>query len=291
MEIKEIVKSSPFYSLLRSFKNGFVYLFSPFGYIRNYILFPIAGTLRKIKFKPFYNQYKFIDEMRGLHKGKRCFIIATGPSLKVEDVECLSNEITIALNSFYRIYDKTEFRPTYYACLDPDVQKNLIDNYNGELKSLAKNMVFMNSIVNERKAGVNYLPYCYQNHWFKVFAPNFDYSKNLRYTEDLLFGCYDKYTITTAAIDIAIHLGCKEIYLIGVDCNYSGQKNYFIDPGKNAFKPDEIQAFLVQKAMMAGYKFLEEETKKRGIKIYNATRGGMLEEFERVCFENITLNR
>ena len=39
--------------------------------------------------------------------------------------------------------------------------------------------------------------------------------------------------------------------------------------------------------MMTGYKFMEQETKKRGIIIFNATCGGMLEEFERVDFDKV----
>jgi hypothetical protein len=38
---------------------------------------------------------------------------------------------------------------------------------------------------------------------------------------------------------------------------------------------------------MRGYTFIGENVKKRGTKIYNATRGGMLEVFERVKLEDV----
>lgn len=286
-KIKDFIKNTILYKPLASIKSGFIQVFSPFGYIRNYILFPITGFLRVHHFPLVNSNYKFIDEIRGKHQGERCFIIATGPSLKMEDVEKLKDEVTIGVNSFYRVYDKTDFRPTYYVALDPDVQNSLLNNYRGEPNDLAKEKVFMNSIVKERISGVDYLPYCYQNHWFNLFNEKNDYSKNLKYTDDLLYGIYDKYTVTNAAIDLAIHFGCREIYLIGVDCNYSGPTQYFVKPTVDTFTPDEMQAFLQQKAMMVGYRFMEKETKKRGIKIYNATRGGMLEEFERVDFDEV----
>ena len=107
------LKKTILYKPLVAIKSSLVHIFYPFGYIRNYVLFPIAGFLRINHIPPFYNKYKFIDDIRDKYKGKRCFIIATGPSLRMQDVERLENEITIGMNSFYRIYDKTQFRPTF----------------------------------------------------------------------------------------------------------------------------------------------------------------------------------
>ena len=42
------------------------------------------------------------------YEGKRCFIIGNGPSLKLEDLNRLKNEITIASNKIYLIFNKTE---------------------------------------------------------------------------------------------------------------------------------------------------------------------------------------
>lgn len=266
-----------------------LHLFSPYGYIRNYILFPIAGFLRMHHVGGCYKRYAFLDQLRNKHAGRRCFILATGPSLRQEDVEMLSGEITIAVNSFYRLYPKTEFRPTYYMTLDPDVQKTVEDANMRQIKDLAKDGVFFNSIVRNKVEGAFYLPYCYQDHWFMQFEPGHDHAKNLKCSDNLLWGFYDKYTITIAAIEMAAHMGCKEIYLLGVDCNYSGPVNYFFTPEKNevALSPCEFQAAAVQHAMTCGYRFIEKESKNRGFCVYNATRGGMLEEFERVNFDEL----
>jgi hypothetical protein len=46
-------------------------------------------------------------------------------------------------------------------------------------------------------------------------------------------------------------------------------------------------AAFVHDNLMRGYTFIGENVKKRGTKIYNATRGGMLEVFERVKLEDV----
>jgi hypothetical protein len=284
---KKINKNSMVYKTCRRIYSFIRNIFSPFGYIRNYVLFPISGFMRVHHVFPFYKSYEFINDLKDKHKGKRCFIIATGPSLRISDVEMLGNEITIALNSFYKAFEKTKFRPTYYAILDPHGQKELIKNYDVNTKDFAKEFFFMNSIHKEKCSGIKYLPVCYQDHWFKNEDPKFVPEKNLKFSDNLMYGLYDKYTVTNAAIEIAIYMGCNEIYLIGVDCNYRGSSKHFMEKQECISNDEEEILQRVEKNMMTGYRFMENETKQRNIKIYNATRGGMLEEFERVDFDSI----
>ena len=41
----------------------------------------------------------------------------------------------------------------------------------------------------------------------------------------------------------------------------------------------------LQNEQMIAYEFIKKETEKQGVKVYNATRGGALEVFERVDFD------
>ena len=89
-------------------------------------------------------------------------------------------------------------------------------------------------------------------------------------------------------------MGFKEIYLIGVDCNYSPgnsvitQESYF-DPrlynSKRAYAAPEVDTNL------QAYARAKEVCEHRGIKIYNATRGGKLEIFERADIDNVLNNK
>lgn len=292
-KIKKILKKLKVYELLKRIYLFWRNLFIPLGAIRNYILFPIKAFLRVRKISPFYRGYEEIEAYKDKYKGKRCFIIATGPSLRMEDVEKLSNEYTFAVNSFYKILDKTSFRPTFYITLDPDSQKSF--EANGEFLpgKYATEKAFLNDVVRRQKKydNVIYLPVCYQNHWYSIGKENFPYDKNLKWTNDLLWGIYDKYTVTISAIDIAVYMGFGEIYLLGVDCNYTGTTTYFINPGEDYEKKTANMALATQIAMTKGYEFVANNMKKHGVMVYNATRGGMLEVFERRDFDELMVAR
>ena len=103
-------------------------------------------------------------------------------------------------------------------------------------------------------------------------------------------------TITYSAIEFAIYMGFKEIYLLGVDNSYpvsidihgnkvvdNSVKSHFSGGG---FKDFRLNSFYSD-AMNQCYQLCEDYAKAHGIKIYNATRGGKLEVFERVKLEDV----
>jgi hypothetical protein len=79
-------------------------------------------------------------------------------------------------------------------------------------------------------------------------------------------------------------MGFKEIYLLGNDCNYAnGIKNF-------AEYRDEKERISISDHgvnMIRAYEVAKTWAGKHDVKIYNATRGGMLEVFERVRLEDV----
>ena len=63
-----------------------------------------------------------LRKYKNIHKGKRCFIIANGPSLKKIDFSLLKDEITIGMNRIYLIKKLNDFKPIYLACIDKKCQ-------------------------------------------------------------------------------------------------------------------------------------------------------------------------
>ena len=82
-------------------------------------------------------------------------------------------------------------------------------------------------------------------------------------------------------------MGISEIYLLGVDCNYitngSNQDHFcdnYIQKGKEHI-PANVDG------MRTAYQVAKQYAEENNIKIYNATRGGKLEIFERVDFDSL----
>lgn len=227
------------------------------------------------------SQYKSLKKYHNIHSGDRCFIIATGPSLTIEDLELLKNEKTFGMNSITKIYDKTNFRPTYYGIQDHIVyakmESEILEYYKND-----DNVFVSDRIKWHSKIGVNWnvfplnMSYHAYRRWFynKFFA---------KFSDDIYRRVYSGFSITYSLIEIAVYMGFKEIYLIGADCS-------FTKPGKVHFVEHGVVDMSLDTARernIAGYEAALEYTKHHDVKIYNATRGGELEVFERINLDDI----
>ena len=74
----------------------------------------IAFNSEEERMEAAIDTFLWIKDYRNMYEGKRCFIIATGPSLTVEDLEKLKNEYTFGMNSLCLAGDRTDFVPTFF---------------------------------------------------------------------------------------------------------------------------------------------------------------------------------
>lgn len=63
---------------------------------------------------------KRIMSLKNKFEGKRCFIIGTGPSLKIEDLERVyrNGDVSFASNRIFKLFHKTQWRPQLYCVSD-----------------------------------------------------------------------------------------------------------------------------------------------------------------------------
>ena len=243
--------------------------------------YEITGSLRVNNV--LNNKYKDIYEMRNKYNGKRCFIICTGPSLRVSDLEMIKDEYTFGMNSICLLAEKTEFRPTFYGCNDLGVFKKL----KNKIESYCENQteVFVSDRISRNcsiKKGWHVFPenvaYHTYDRWFKE-----DFW--CKFSNDCYRVVYGMHSITHSLIQIAAYMGFEEIYLLGADCSFpKNQKIHFQDYGV----PDTT-IDTARERNVAGYEEVKRQMKKYGFKVFNATRGGALEVFERVDLENVLI--
>lgn len=221
-------------------------------------------------------KYKKLLHYKNIHNGERCFIIATGPSLTMEDIESLKDEKTISMNSICRLYDETDWRPTYYAIQDSYVFNNMQDT----LRTHKEVPVFISDNIWRR--------FKREKEWIE-FPTNVMYHARLthknyfaKFSDDAYDIVYDGYSIAYTCIELAVYMGFKEIYLLGTDCTYLGEKEHFVDSGVE----DRSRKYATPK-LIVGYEEVKKYADSHGIKVYNATRGGVLEVFPRVRLEDV----
>lgn len=231
------------------------------------------------------SEMKQIATLKGIYAGKRCFIIGTGPSLTVSDLELLSDEITFATNRIYELFEKTKWRPTYYVNQD----HNLLQTFEDKIKNVEAELMFLPVDYKEHFKGEKYRFFVLKHKEFYPYKAPFstDISKYLA----------QGFTVTYGAIQIAMYMGFTEIYLLGIDHNY----NIFRDAKGRPIRQKQaggsyaegMQSYVnmnnlprIEETTIA-YETAEAISKKRGVKIYNATRGGKLEVFERIKLEDV----
>lgn len=253
--------------------------------------FSVDSFLRKLHIGGKYNKYKALKKYKNLHKGERCFILATGPSLTKEDAEALKNEYTFGVNSIYKMFEDTDWRPTYYVMSDSNVYKNtLASQPDFAFGGFSTKQNFITDSIEDiglnpcDMSKISVFPFSYFEHLHSILYPK------LKYRSDLVAGLYSMLTVTNACISIAQYMGFSKIYLLGVDFNYTPKmENQHFDGSHNVLIDDvhTCQSTIFNTAR--AYKLVKEETEKAGVKVYNATRGGKLDIFERVDFDSLQL--
>lgn len=266
--------------------------------IVRFFMWPLEST-RRILLQNRYLKSKdsaFVRSLRDTYSGQRCFIIGNGPSLRPEDLDKLTGEVTFAANLIYHIYPLTNWRPTYYTSVDNDVLVAEMDN----IKKSGDYIKFINYKGKRygRKQSDN-IWYLFVNGRFHIDPYRFD---TIALNEDVSHHLNFTATVTVYAIELAIYMGFKEIFLLGIDNNYARRREkdgkiyndptvtatYFFEGMKNE-KGNQKHDIFIQNVEMFEQSYISARqfAEEHGVKIYNATRGGKLEVFERVDFDSL----
>lgn len=263
------------------------------------LAYPAEQIRRKIRLFQFHNSEHpaYIKSLKGIHNGEACFIIGNGPSLKPEDLDLLDEAgmACFAANRIYKIFPETHWRPTYYMVLDGDVISEdlhtIVESHTGT--------IFTNYISTQGNTYQHDNVHCLCPYEPFLLNPQHMYTNTL--SDDPSKVSTKCSTVTVASIELAVYMGFKTIYLLGVDNNYKHVKkadgsvevdptmtsSYFVggEPSKS-LGPSIVSAEYFNEAYEAAKRFAIQHD----IKIYNATRGGKLEVFERVNFDKLFRN-
>ncbi len=244
--------------------------------------------------KPGYQL--FLRSLRNKYKGRRCFVIGNGPSLKDMDLSHLAGEITIGCNAIYKNFDEWGWHTNFLLFEDTE-QTELrgpeIPHVHGPIKMAAtynayafgadEDTVFFNA----RRADEYYWDTLHPQ-----FSQEFEHIVHLGST------------VTYIGIQLAFHLGFDEVYLIGVDHSYGKLAEEF-PPGKLKITKENYS--LVQQCHFdpeyykigqvigipnvvlqdKAYEKAREVFDASGRRIFNAGKNSKLEAYERVEYDHL----
>lgn len=269
--------------VLRSFKKG------PLYKAMQRLKLNIAGILREKGIIHDKNTKKLLA-LKNKYQGQKCYLIGNGPSLNAKDLDLIQNEISFGCNMVYKIFEKTKWRPTYHFIVDVVYTSNLYL----EIKNNIQSPLITNSsayyAMKQKPKNITYVNLVSQDE-YRIRGNMMAYYITA------------KATVMTFMIEMAIFMGFKEIYLLGTDCTNSFTSGHFgeaytatmldkvnLARAKRILEnPDmtleDLGEYRRERSIQA-YEKIAEYAKKQNVKIYNATRGGALEVFERVRLED-----
>lgn len=226
---------------------------------------------------------KKLSQFSNCHRGERCFILANGPSLNKVDLSLLRNDITFGLNRVYLLFDKVEFRPTYYV----SVNELVLKQFHQEIKPLP-----FPKFLNWKERSL----FDYKDE--KTIFIRTGLTIRDAFIGDPLHPLSDGGTVTYVALQLAYFMGFSEVILIGLDHSFQDKgipnrteeratvedANHFVP---NYFpKGVKWQLPDLHRSEIA-YGLARKEFENDGRKIFDATAGGKCEVFEKIEFDTL----
>jgi len=245
---------------------------------------------------PLTLNIKRLASYKNYHKGERCFIIGNGPSLKVNDLDKLVNEFTFASNKIFLAFEQTKWRPTYYGVLDTLVADNNYEKIN-KIDSICFFASNLKHLLTPRSNTI---------YFDKSVSSNKPSVRLFRFSDSPLNGLYGGGAICYIFMQLAFYMGFQNIYLLGMDHHFTipkkrveyaglptnsvviseGERNHF---HSNYRKVGESWSMPKLEQMDEYFLGAKNFLSIHGSNIFNATKGGKLEIFNRVKFDRTIL--
>ncbi len=221
--------------------------------------------------------------LHNAHRGERCFILGNGPSLKRTDLSRLRQETTFGLNRIYLAFPQMDFTTTYYVAINHLVIEQCADDIQalsmpkflpwGSRRHLGEpqgDTIFLDLVCRQRRPG---------------------------FSRDARRPMWAGATVTFAALQLAYHMGFRQVILIGVDHSFAskgpaGKTVVSEGDDPNHFDPRYFgKGFRWQlpdlETSEIAYRLAREAFERDGREVLDATIGGQLTIFPKVDYESL----
>ena len=218
---------------------------------------------------------RLVRSWRDRYQGQKAVILCNGPSLLKTDLGLLKDTFCFGLNKINLLFETSEFRPNCIVSVNPYVIEQNADFYNETGLPL-----FLDSVGARRR----------------LIKPRdnvvFLHSGPQGFARDCSMSVNQGHTVTYVALQLAFHMGFREVAIIGADHNFAtkGPANKLVESGEKDESHFDPRYFsggvpwqlpdLFQSEV--AYTQARDVYAAFGGRVVNATEGGRLEIFERM---------
>lgn len=244
----------------------------------------------------------------GMYNGERCFVLGTGPSLKEQDLKLLKNEFVFTVNQFMRSEQFKDVKTTFHVWNDSGYFNEM-----GDRKTVRERVELCKKI---DKSVVSFFPYSKSIEFVK--KNYLDKYLDIKYYQEMsgipveainlnLSSLMPEVgTAVLSAVNIAFYMGFSTIYLLGCDCTdiltiISAKSSEIASPqyvyGNDNSVKMQVKSMLEERPLefiyelqakkFAAFRKINTICRENGVKIYNCTKGGILEGISRRKYEDV----
>lgn len=211
--------------------------------------------------------------LKNKYKGKRCFIIGGSPSLEQLDLTKLTDEITFSVNRGYKMVDKGLKHTKYHIMAD--IHSFQDDNIASEIPNDFSDEFLI-------YGGIDFPDERLKTTYFD-FVAHADYI----FQDDLQKPLLTRGTVIIFALQIAYYMGFSDIYLIGVDLDFSKIKGHAYKETVGEIERQSGESVKMQDIMLNSIQDCVGFLTSHGVNIYNASPVGRMDCMPRVKYEEL----
>ncbi len=277
--------------------------------VKKAIIWLKKRTLIRTRIRLFFQKIQIEKDLKenvkykNANKGKRCFILGTGPSIKIQDLTPLKDEWTFAVAGFYLHPQYDIVHPKFFSILCSEVFKEDVESKK-YLENVSKKVhedtimilpfTYKELIEKRDLFSKNKKIFLSQNQYFTEDGKfNVDIDKQIPYLQNIIF----------SSMITANYMGFKTMYLMGVEHDWLVKKSYI--EGKTPYYQEHhfYEAEDVPKIPIMDIIVPYEETckcaritfqthrllkqKMSDVKIFNLTPGSYLDVFPFKKYEEV----
>ncbi|MBI5140225.1 MAG: hypothetical protein HZA94_02150 [Candidatus Vogelbacteria bacterium] len=262
------------------------------------ILGPILSKLYWVFYIDRHNKKQLLKNrgLKNVEHGKKCFIIATGPSVKTLDLKVLTGELCISVSNFFVHPDFNIIKPKYhiFVPLWPTVtEEQCILLFEDAEKYFPGGQNVLVAVTDRHIIEKNKL-FLKQNIFYHYIGSN-----QLNAVSEIDFSKPIPEIQTSAQITIylGLYLGCEKMYMLGCDHDWIlhyGETRHFYDEkssaasraGFNEWKNTDLEiTFMSYLNLWRIYKLIRVYAMSKGVSIYNSPTS-LLDVFPKMTLED-----